>query len=237
MVVVRFEDVGDLVESCGSGGEHEDPMRSLEGAVPRASIGRTLRYVGLTEACSGTMFPACLAGSRPSFAVSRAFARRAGTAFRPSAAERLAPGSLERSAVSRRQELTMHNDIVITDIDRDRLLPMLDQHDTDAAESLDAELHRAVIVGQLAIPADVGTMNSEVVYEDVATGARRTVRVVYPKDANATAGRVSVLAPIGTALLGLRTGQTIAWLTPGGMREIRIVEVRYQPEAAGDFGL
>ena len=131
----------------------------------------------------------------------------------------------------------MHHDLIITNIDRDRLLPVLDQHDSEAAESLDAEIHRAVIVEQRAIPADVVTMNTEVVYEDAATGARRTVRVVYPKDADATAGRVSVLAPIGTALLGLRAGQAIAWQTPGGMREIRIVEVRYQPEAAGDFGL
>jgi regulator of nucleoside diphosphate kinase len=131
----------------------------------------------------------------------------------------------------------MHHDILITAIDRDRLLPVLEQHDSGAAESLDDELHRAVIVAQHAIPADVVTMNSEVVYEDVATAARRTVRVVYPKDADATAGRVSVLAPIGTALLGQRAGQTIDWRTPGGMREIRIVEVRYQPEAAGDLDL
>ena len=109
----------------------------------------------------------------------------------------------------------MHHDLIITDIDRDRLLPVLDQHDSAASESLDAELHRAVIVKQSAIPADVVTMNTEVVYEDEATGARRTVRVVYPKDADATAGRVSVLAPIGTALLGLRAGQAIAWQTPG----------------------
>ncbi|KAB2900071.1 MAG: nucleoside diphosphate kinase regulator [Kofleriaceae bacterium] len=130
----------------------------------------------------------------------------------------------------------MHHDILITDIDRDRLLPVIDQHDTEAAESLDAELRRAVIVDQRAIPGDVVTMNSEVEYEDVGSGTRRTVRVVFPREADASAGRVSVLAPIGTALLGLRTGQTIAWRTPGGVREIRVVEVRYQPEAAGRFG-
>ncbi|HRK47488.1 MAG TPA: nucleoside diphosphate kinase regulator [Nocardioides sp.] len=131
----------------------------------------------------------------------------------------------------------MRRDILITDIDRDRLQAVLDHHGSETADALDTELHRAVIVEQRAIPADVVTMNSEVVYEDVVTGARRTVRVVYPRDADATAGRVSVVAPIGAALLGLRAGQSTAWQTPGGVREIRIVEVRYQPEAAGDFGL
>ena len=131
----------------------------------------------------------------------------------------------------------MHHDIFITDTDRERLMRVLDQHDTEAAESLDAELRRAVIVDQRAIPGDVVTMNSEVEYEDVGRGVRRTVRVVYPREADASAGRISVLAPIGTALLGLRTGQSIAWRTPGGVREVRIVAVRDQPEAAGAFSL
>jgi regulator of nucleoside diphosphate kinase len=131
----------------------------------------------------------------------------------------------------------MHHDILITDVDRDRLLPVLEQHDTEGSELLDGELRRAVIVRQSDIPGDVVTMNSEVVYEDVGSGTRRTVSVVYPRQADATAGRVSVLAPIGSALLGLRVGQTIAWRTPGGTREIRIVEVRYQPEASGHFSL
>lgn len=130
----------------------------------------------------------------------------------------------------------MRHDIIITDVDRDRLLPVLDQHGSTAGD-LDGELHRAVIVARSEVPADVVTMNSEVVYEDCATGTRRMVRVVYPQDADAKAGRVSVLAPIGSALLGLRVGQSIAWRTPGGLRRIRLAEVRYQPEAAGDFDL
>src|SRR5688572_32839270 len=131
----------------------------------------------------------------------------------------------------------MSHDIIITNVDRERLLPVLDGHDAATGEPLDAELHRAVIVDQHAVPADVVTMNSEVVYEDCATGARRTVRVVYPKDADASAGRVSVLAPIGSALLGLRVGQAIDWRVPGGVKRIRVAEIRYQPEAAGDLNL
>lgn len=129
------------------------------------------------------------------------------------------------------------HDIIITDADLQRLLPMLEQNDSPASDALDTELHRAMIVPQDRVPADVVTMNSEVVYEDLETGQRRTVRVVYPKDADARSGRVSVLAPIGSALLGLRVGQTIEWEVPTGTKRIRVVEVRFQPEASGDFDL
>ncbi len=129
----------------------------------------------------------------------------------------------------------LEQDITITNIDLQRLQPVLDQHDTPAADSLEAELSRAHVVDQRDVPADVVTMNSEVVYEDCATLQKRRVRVVYPKDADASRGYVSVLAPIGSALLGLRVNQTIEWQVPKGTRRIRVVEVRYQPEACGDF--
>ena len=127
--------------------------------------------------------------------------------------------------------------IVITDHDFQRLLPILEQSDTPASELLDGELHRATIVEQRTVSPDVVTMNSEVVYEDFATGLRRTVRLVYPKDADASRGWVSVLAPIGSALLGLQVGQAIEWQLPSGRKEVFVVEIRYQPEARGDFHL
>lgn len=131
----------------------------------------------------------------------------------------------------------MHDpQIIITDADLERLLPVLEQHDTPASETLEAELSRAVVVRQREVPADVVTMNSEVVYEDCATGVRRTVRVVYPNEADAASGKVSVLAPIGAALLGLKVGQEIDWRVPTGAKRIRVVELPYQPEAAGQFG-
>ena len=130
----------------------------------------------------------------------------------------------------------MRNDLIITNVDLERLMPVLDCHDTPAAESLDAELRRATIVDQREVPADVVTMNSEVEYEDCGTLAKRTVKLVYPKDADATHGRISVLAPIGSALLGLRVGQTIDWPVPNGTKRVRVVNVRYQPEASGEYG-
>ncbi len=129
----------------------------------------------------------------------------------------------------------LETDIIITNIDLQRLLPVLDQYDTPASESLEMELHRAVIVDQRAVPADVVTMNSEVVYEDCATSQKRSVTLVYPKDADASRGLVSVLAPLGTALLGLRVNQAIEWPMPNGTKRIRVVDLRYQPEASGDY--
>ncbi len=128
---------------------------------------------------------------------------------------------------------SIEQDIIITDVDLDRLRPVIDQNDSPASDSLDAELRRAKVVPQHEVPADVVTMNSEVVYEDCATSARRTVQVVYPKDANASVGKVSVLAPIGSALLGLRVGQSIEWPVPTGKKRVKVLEVRAQPEAAG----
>jgi regulator of nucleoside diphosphate kinase len=130
-----------------------------------------------------------------------------------------------------------NNTIIITDVDLQRLLPVLVDHDTPAAESLDHELHRATIVSQNAVPPDVVTMNSEVTYEDRETAVRRTVRIVYPHDANPSEGKISVLAPIGSALLGLRVGQSIEWPVANAKKRVRVVEVRYQPEANGDLGL
>ena len=124
--------------------------------------------------------------------------------------------------------------IIIGDTDQLRLLSLLDLHDTPAAEKLSTELHRAVIVDQREVPTDVVTMNTEVVYEDCDTATRRKVRIVYPQDADATRGRVSVLAPIGSALLGLRVGQTISWQVPNGTKRIRVVELHSRPESCGD---
>ncbi len=132
---------------------------------------------------------------------------------------------------------TFEHDIVITDLDLRRLLPVLDRYDTLVSESLDWELQRALIVKHDVVAADVVTMNSDVVYKDCTSGARRIVRVVYPRDADVRRGYVSVLAPIGSALLGLKVDQEIEWPFPTGLRRIAVVAVRYQPEANGDFHL
>jgi regulator of nucleoside diphosphate kinase len=126
-----------------------------------------------------------------------------------------------------------HPSLIITDRDLARLRQVIDLHDTPMAEQLDSELQRATVVDSRAVPPTVVTMHSEVVYEDCATGERRTVAVVFPHEADAGRGKVSVLAPIGSALIGLSVGQEIEWRVPGGRKRVRVVEIRYQPEASG----
>ena len=94
------------------------------------------------------------------------------------------------------------------------------------------ELDNAEVVDCRRIPPDVVTMNSRLLFEDQATGETREVTIVFPHDADAPNGKVSVLAPVGTALLGLAENQSIAWPFPDGSRRcLRVLEVIYQPEA------
>jgi regulator of nucleoside diphosphate kinase len=125
--------------------------------------------------------------------------------------------------------------IIVTDTDIERLRALLACEGSPALDHLDAELARARIVPAREVAPDVVTMNSDVTYQDDTSGAQRTVRVVYPRDADVELGRVSVLAPLGQALLGLRVGQEIDWRMPRGVRRLRVLAVPYQPEAAGDF--
>lgn len=112
--------------------------------------------------------------------------------------------------------------------------PVLSRH--PAALALMDELNRAEVRSPEQIPADVVTMHSRVECEDVASGEEHVLTLVYPSEADVERGRVSVLAPVGTALLGLSVGQSIDWQAPGGRAlRLRVKSVRYQPEAAGKF--
>ena len=112
--------------------------------------------------------------------------------------------------------------------------PVLSRH--PAAIALMDELNRAEVLPPERVPADVVTMHSRVECEDIATGEDHVLTLVYPNEADVEKGRVSVLAPVGSALLGLSVGQSIEWEAPGGRTlKLRVRSVRYQPEAAGDF--
>jgi len=129
--------------------------------------------------------------------------------------------------------------IQLTVQDLARLRAVVDLHsegvEPSAAEMLEAELDRAHVVSQEGLPAEVVSMRSRVLYEDVDSGDRREAVLVYPEEADLARSLISVLAPIGTALLGLREGQAISWPVPGRRtRTIRVLSVVYQPEAAGD---
>jgi regulator of nucleoside diphosphate kinase len=123
--------------------------------------------------------------------------------------------------------------------DMERLRVVVDRHagspESAAAEMLEAELDRAHIVPQDELPPDVVSMRSSIVYEDVDSGERHDAILVYPDEADIAHSLISVLAPVGMALLGLSVGQSISWPVPGGRtRTIRVLSVDYQPEAAHD---
>jgi regulator of nucleoside diphosphate kinase len=94
---------------------------------------------------------------------------------------------------------------------------------------LAAELQNAVVVKPQCIPPDVVTMNSRVRFEDKSTGEIRDVTIVFPKDADGSAGKVSVLSTVGMALLGLAVGRSVLWPFPDGTtRELLVLKLIYQ---------
>ncbi|MFO7559020.1 MAG: nucleoside diphosphate kinase regulator [Desulfobacterales bacterium] len=133
--------------------------------------------------------------------------------------------------------------LYITEFDKSRLEELIavaeefGGHDRKDLESLAEELESAEVVSPKNVPANVVTMNSKVVLRDLDTSEEMTYVLVFPKDANIDAGAISVLAPVGTAILGYATGDVVEWSVPSGVRRIRIDDVLYQPEAAGDYHL
>lgn len=124
----------------------------------------------------------------------------------------------------------MSSDYSIIVTDRD--LALLRKLHQDA--HLASELERAEVVDSRDVPPDVVTMNSRVLFEDVASGKTTEVTIVFPHDADVQRGRISVLAPVGTALLGLAEDDSIVWPFPdGSSRCLRVVAVTFQPEAEG----
>jgi regulator of nucleoside diphosphate kinase len=126
--------------------------------------------------------------------------------------------------------------IVVATEDHNRLLQLLGSARTEVAEQLQLELERAAVVPRSEVPEGVVVMNSELEYQDVARGQSRRLRLVYPEDADLDAGRVSIFAPLGCALLGLRIGQEIDWRMPGGMRRLRVLSVTRQAHDAVSAG-
>ena len=137
----------------------------------------------------------------------------------------------------------MHKDILlITELDaarirelaarsaasRDGLDPLL-----DLMEMMNEQAH--IVPGE-RIPPDVVTVNSTVSYRDEPSGDVRRVTLVYPRETSTAEGQISILSPVGRALLGLPVGRTAPVELPdGSTKEIRILELHYQPEAAGEF--
>ncbi|MGH7426537.1 MAG: GreA/GreB family elongation factor [Candidatus Methylomirabilales bacterium] len=129
--------------------------------------------------------------------------------------------------------------IRVTDVDSRRLQFLIegpcprDVRDAGSVELLEHHLDDAEVMPARGIDPDVVTMNSEVRVHDLDTPETLVFRVVFPKAADAAAGKISVLAPLGMAVLGRRVGEQVAWQTPGGLRRLRVDRVLYQPEREG----
>lgn len=118
----------------------------------------------------------------------------------------------------------------------DRLLEQAPYAGLPVAGALIAELDRAQMCAPEEMPADVVTMNSEVKFRDLTSGEIRVRTLVYPAQMSDSTKQLSVLAPVGAALLGLRVGDSIQWELPdGASTHLEVIEILYQPEAAGEF--
>ena len=105
---------------------------------------------------------------------------------------------------------------------------------SDYLKQLAGEIEKASVVRSDQIPSDVITLNSTARLVDQETNEEMIYTLVFPEDADTSQGKISILAPIGTAMLGCKVGDTFKWDTPGGRRIIRVEEILYQPEASGD---
>lgn len=127
--------------------------------------------------------------------------------------------------------------IFVTESDYNRLMKLIPSVKS-AFESLEEELGRAIIVRSDEISPDVVTMRSKIRFSDLDTHEEWAVTLVYPDEANLDEGKISILAPVGSALIGLSAGETIEWPLPNGKtRKLKITQVLYQPEAQGEYHL
>ena len=134
--------------------------------------------------------------------------------------------------------------IYITETDRERLgnLIQLVRNENGWANSgyvktLEEELEFAEFVEPREIPPNVVTMRSKVKLKDLDSDEESVYSIVFPTEANTDEGKISILAPLATALLGHRCGETIEFLAPSRLRKLKIEEILYQPESAGDYDL
>lgn len=133
----------------------------------------------------------------------------------------------------------MRPPIIVSSLDMERLEQLLDSLPAAQAgtrEALLEELARAELVEPEDMPGDVVTMNSRVRFVLDHGQQEFDMSLAYPKDVNGAADKLSVLTPVGNALLGLKVGDSIAWTRPdGGRFEVTVRDVVYQPERAGEL--
>jgi len=137
----------------------------------------------------------------------------------------------------------MNNRIYLTENDSRTLNALLEEafavnrENKKVLEGLRSELQRAEIVKPGSIKPDVVTMNSKVSVRDLETQEEMVYQLVFPKEANIMENKISIFAPVGTAIIGCKVGDVVEWPVPRGVRKLKIEQVLYQPEAAGKINL
>ena len=130
-------------------------------------------------------------------------------------------------------------ELVISSLDADRLDKLLNTLPHGAfpgIDDLEAELARADVVAPEDVPPDVMTMNSTARFTVDSSAKEFCLTLVYPEDVDGSGSRISILAPVGSALLGLSQGDQISWPRPGGGElQVRLEEIIYQPERVGEY--
>lgn len=119
--------------------------------------------------------------------------------------------------------------LTLSDSDYQRLASLVENQPSSLSDSLEAEISRAKIVPGHRLPADVVSMHSTVTFLEVNSNSRRTVTLVYPQETDVARMRISVLTPVGVALIGMKAGETISWrLDNGKMLQLQVLEIRQQ---------
>lgn len=138
----------------------------------------------------------------------------------------------------------MTRNIHITSMDQERLLDMIEtklefgsKRNHAYLNKLKVELSKAVIVASEDIPDDLITMNSSIKLKDITHDEELVYTLVYPDKADLLTNMISILSPIGTALIGYSKGDMIDWVVPDGIIQLEVTEVLYQPEAHGQYQL
>lgn len=139
-------------------------------------------------------------------------------------------------------ENTEPKNIILTQRDHNRLSWWVrgttSKRSDPISEFMGEELERASIVPSMAVPANIVTMNSHVAVRDHETGEVRSLILVYPGAEDSSVNNLSILTPVGLAILGLAEGDTASWVTRNGKtRKVKIEKVLYQPEADGRYDI
>jgi regulator of nucleoside diphosphate kinase len=130
-------------------------------------------------------------------------------------------------------QASIHGERTLTKLDFARLTKLRGRQVPPALTDL---LTDADVLDSTEIPADIVTMYTQVEIEDIDTRLLRTLVLCYPDDAEPSAGFISVLSPVGISLLGLKTGSVARWQSPSGEgAAAKVIALRFQPEASGDY--